>query len=479
MGETGADRRAEMPEDSRKVAGGTGETKEGERQASTAVKGKTQPEAERLLEEVLRRENMLSALRRVRSNKGAPGIDGMTVEELVHYLKMEWPRIREELLKGTYEPMPVRQVEIPKPNGNGMRPLGIPTVLDRMIQQAILQVLTPIFDPHFSNSSYGFRSGRCCHDAVKAAQEYAGSGYRFVVDLDLEKFFDRVNHDVLMARVARRVKDKRLLRLLRRYLESGVMVGGVIQEREEGTPQGGPLSPLLSNIVLDDLDKELERRGHRFCRYADDCNIYVRSKAAGERVMESISRFLERRLRLKVNREKSAVDRPWRREFLGYMMTWHRQPKLKVSPDSIQRIRGKIRELMWKARGCSLTKVIGELVPLLRGWINYFRLSSVKIAFEELDGWIRRRLRCVIWQHWKKPRTRAKKLIERGIERDTAYISAYNGRGAWWNSGSPHMNLAFPAKWFIQQGLISLLSQHQRFQNFSRTAVCRTARTVV
>ncbi len=468
-----------MPEDSRKVAGGTGEKKERERQASTAVKEKTQPEAGKLLEEMLRRENMLNALRRVRSNKGAPGIDGMAVEDLVPYLKTEWPRMREELLKGTYEPKPVRQVEIPKPDGKGRRPLGIPTVLDRMIQQAILQVLTPIFDPHFSDSSYGFRPGRCCQDAVKVAQGYVGSGYRFVVDLDLEKFFDRVNHDVLMARVARRVKDKRLLRLLRRYLESGVMVGGVIQERGEGTPQGGPLSPLLSNILLDDLDRELERRGHRFCRYADDCNIYVRSKAAGERVMESVTRFLEKRLRLKVNREKSAVDRPWRRDFLGYTMTWHRQPQLRVSPDSIQRIRGKIRELMGKARGCSLTKVIGELGPLLRGWINYFRLSSVRVAFEELDGWIRRRLRCVIWRHWKKPDTRAKKLIQRGIARETAYISAYNGRGAWWNSGASRMHSAFPAKWFIQQGLISLLSQHRRFQSFSRTAVCRPARTVV
>lgn len=472
MDETGAGRRAERPEDSRKVAGGTGEKKEREHQASTAVKEKTQPEAERLLEEVLRRENMLKVLRRVRSNQGAPGIDGMTVEELVPYLKAEWPRIREELLKGTYEPVPVRQTEIPKSNGKGLRPLGIPTVLDRTIQQAILQVLTPIFDPHFSNSSYGFRPGRCCQDAVKAAQGYVGSGYRFVVDLDLEKFFDRVNHDVLMARVARRVKDKRLLRLLRRYLESGVMVGGVIQEREEGTPQGGPLSPLFSNILLDDLDKELERRGHRFCRYADDCNIYVKSKAAGERVMESITRFLEKRLRLKVNREKSAVDRPWRRDFLGYTMTWHRQPKLKVSPDSIQRIRGKIRELMRKGRGCSLTKIIGELVPLLRGWIKYFRLSSVKIAFEELDGWIQRKLRRVIWQHWKKPITRAKKLVQRGIERERAYISAYNGRGAWWNSGASHMHSAFPAKWFTQHGLISLLSEHRRFQNLSRTAVC-------
>jgi RNA-directed DNA polymerase len=479
MDEADADRRAEMPEDSRKVAGGTSEKKKRERQASTAVKEKTQPEAEMLLEEVLRRENMLRALKRVRSNKGAPGIDGMTVEELTSYLITEWPRIREELLKGTYQPVPVRQVEIPKPNGDGMRPLGIPTVLDRMIQQAILQVLTPIFDPHFSSSSYGYRPGRCGQDAVRAAQGYVEAGYRFVVDLDLEKFFDRVNHDVLMARVARRVKDKRLLRLLRRYLKSGVMVGGVIQEREEGTPQGGPLSPLLSNVLLDDLDKELERRGHRFCRYADDCNIYVRSKAAGERVMESISCFLEERFRLKVNREKSAVDRPWRRDFLGYTMTWHRQPKLKVSPDSIQRIKGKIRELMRKARGCSLMKVIGELVPLLRGWINYFRLSSVKIAFEELDGWIRRRLRCVIWRHWKKPRTRAKKLIQRGIERERAYISAYNGRGAWWNSGASHMHSAFPTNWFTQQGLISLLSQHQRFQDLSRTAVCRPARTVV
>ncbi len=468
-----------MPEDSRKVADGIGENKERERQATAAVMEKTQPERVELLEEVLRRENMLSAFRRVRSNKGAPGIDGMSVEQLGDYLKGEWPRIREELLKETYRPMPVRQVQIPKPNGKGMRLLGIPTVLDRMIQQAILQVLTPIFDPHFSDSSYGYRPGRCSQDAVKVAQRYAEAGCRFVVDLDLEKFFDRVNHDVLMARVARRVKDKRILRLLRRYLESGVMVGGVVQEREEGTPQGGPLSPFLSNILLDDLDKELERRGHRFCRYADDCNIYVRSKKAGERVMESISRFLEKRLRLKVNREKSAVDRPWRREFLGYTMTWHRQPRLKVSPDSIQRIRRRIRELMWKARGCSLTKVIGELVPLLRGWINYFRLSSVKITFEELDEWIRRRLRCVIWQHWKKPRTRAKKLIQRGIEKEAAYISAYNGRGAWWNSGRRHMNLAFPAKWFAKRGLINLLSEHHRFQHSLRTAVCRPARTVV
>jgi RNA-directed DNA polymerase len=479
MDERGADRRAEMPEDFRKVARGTREKKERERQASTVEKEGTQPGAKVLMEEVLRRENMLRALRRVRSNKGAPGVDGMTVEGLVPYLKEKWPRIREELLRGVYKPAPVRRVEIPKPNGGGIRPLGIPTVLDRLIQQAILQVLSPIFDPHFSDSSYGFRPGRGCHDALKAAQGYAEAGYRFVVDIDLEKFFDRVNHDVLMARVARRVKDKRLLRLLRRYLESGVMVGGVIRDHEEGTPQGGPLSPLLSNILLEELDKELEGRGHRFCRYADGCNIYVKSKAAGERVMESITRFLEKRLRLKVNRDKSAVGRPWERNFLGYTMTWHRQPKLKVSTDSIKRVKGKIRELMRKGRGSSLTKVIGELTLLLRGWINYFRLSTVKVAFEELDGWIRRKLRCILWRQWKKPKTRAKKLIKRGIERARAFTCAYNGRGAWWNAGASHMNAAFPARWFAQQGLMSLLAEHQRFTCFSRTAVCRTARTVV
>src|SRR4030042_1183823 len=332
------------------------------------------------------------------------------------------------LLSGSYEPSPVRKVEIAKPGG-GVRALGIPTVMDRMIQQAVSQVLTALFDPTFAEDSYGFRPGRSTHQAVERAREHMAAGHRWVVDLDLAKFFDTVQHDVLMRRVARRVKDKRVLRLIGRFLRAGMMEGGLTSPRTEGTPQGGPLSPLLSNILLDELDKELERRGHRFCRYADDCNIYVRSKAAGKRVMESITRFLEKRLCLKVNREKSAVDRPWKRDFLGYTMTWHRQPKLKVSPDSIERIKGKIRELMWKARGCSLTKTIGELVPLLRGWINSFRLSSVKIAFEELDGWIRRRLRCVIWQHWKKPRTRAKKLIQRGIEREAAYISAYNGRG--------------------------------------------------
>jgi RNA-directed DNA polymerase len=479
MDEGDADRMAERPEAYRKVAGGTREKKERERQVSTAVTGKTQPEAMRLMEEVLRRENLIRALRRVRSNKGTPGIDGMTVEELTPYLKEHWARIREELFEGTYEPQPVRRVEIPKPNGRGVRPLGIPTVLDRLIQQAILQMLSPIFDPHFSGSSYGFRPGRGCHDALKAARGYVEAGYRWVVDVDLDKFFDRVNHDVLMARVARRVKDKRLLRLLRRYLTSGVMVEGVIQPREEGTPQGSPLSPLLSNILLDELDKELERRGHRFCRYADDCNIYVKSKAAGERVMESLIRFLARRLRLRVNRDKSAVDRPWRRDFLGYSMTWHTQPRLKVAADSINKVKARIREVIRKGRGCSLRKVMEELTPLLRGWVNYFRLSAVKIAFEEMDGWIRRKLRSILWRQWKKPRTRAKKLMERGIDKVRAYTSAYNGRGAWWNAGASHMNAAISTKWFAQQGLLSLLTEVQRFVNLSRTAVCRPARTVV
>jgi RNA-directed DNA polymerase len=293
------------------------------------------------------------------------------------------------------------------------------------------------------------------------------AGCRFVVDIDLEKFFDRVNHDVLMARVARRVGDKRLLRLVRHYLEAGIMAEGVVSPREEGTPQGGPLSPLLSNILLDDLDKELERRGHRFCRYADDCNVYVKSKAAGDRVMESITRYLEKRLRLKVNRDKSAVDRPWNRKFLGYTMTSHFRPKLKVSPQSVKRAKAHIKEIVRKGRGRSLPKVIGEITPFLRGWVAYFRLSQVKNVFEDLDQWIRRKLRLILWRQWKKPRTRAKKLIQLGIERARALTSAGNGRGPWWNAGASHMNAAVPAKWLKQRGLVSLLAEHQRLASLA------------
>jgi RNA-directed DNA polymerase len=462
-----AGRKAEMPEDSRMVAGGTRESKERERQTFAAAKGDTRPEVTMLMEKVLHRENLRRALRRVIANKGAPGIDGMTVESLTPYLKESWPRIREELTSGSYVPQPVRRVEIPKPDRKGTRLLGVPTVLDRFIQQAILQVLVPLFDRYFSDSSYGFRPKRGSHDAVKAAREHVEASYRFVVDIDLEKFFDRVNHDVLMSRVARRVRDKRLLRLIGRYLTSGVMIGGVIRVQEEGTPQGGPLSPLLSNILLDDLDKELERRGHRFCRYADDCNIYVKSKAAGERVMESITSFLRKRLRLQVNEEKSAVDRPWERKFLGYSMTWHKRPKLKVASASIERAKAHIREIMRKGRGRSLTRVIGELTPYLRGWVNYFRLSSVKRAFEELDEWLRRKLRCILWRQWKNPRTRARKLMERGIAKERAFTSAYNGRGPWWNAGAYHMNLAIPVKWLAQQGLMSLLDEQRRLQNLT------------
>jgi len=462
-----AERKVEKPEDSRMVTGGTRESKERARQTSAAAKENTRPEETMLMEKVLHRENLRRALRRVITNKGAPGIDGMTVESLTPYLKESWPRIREELTSGRYVPQPVRRVEIPKPEGKGTRTLGIPTVLDRFIQQAILQAVFPLFDPYFSDSSYGFRPRRGSHDAVKAARAHVEAGCRFVVDIDLEKFFDRVNHDVLMARVARRVRDKHLLRLIGRYLTSGVMVGGAVRVQEEGTPQGGPLSPLLSNVLLDELDKELERRGHRFCRYADDCNIYVKSQAAGERVMKSITRFLEKRLRLRVNEEKSAVGRPWERKFLGYSMTWHKCPKLKVAAASIKRAKAHIREIMRKGRGRSLTRVIGELTPYLRGWVNYFRLSSVKRAFEALDEWLRRKLRGMLWRQWKNPRTRARKLMERGIEKARAYTSAYNGRGPWWNAGASHMNVAISVTWLAQQGLLSLLDEQRRLQNLT------------
>lgn len=459
-----AGRRAEMPEDTRRAAGGTRQSRGWERQASAAAKGHIRPQAQDLLEEVVRRDNLTRALRRVRSNKGAPGIDKMAVEELTPYLRENWPRLREAILNGTYEPQPVRRVEIPKPDGKGMRQLGIPTVLDRFIQQAIVQVLTPIFDPHMSESSFGFRPGRSAHDALKAARGHVESGNRWVVDIDLEKFFDLVNHDVLMARVARRVKDKRLLNLIGRYLKSGIMAEGVVQARAEGTPQGGPLSPLLSNILLDDLDKELERRGRRFSRYADDCNIYVRSKEAGERVMRTITRYLWKRLRLKVNRTKSAVDRPWARKFLGYTITWHKTPRLKVAAESVRRLKAHISEITRRGRGQSLIRLIGELKPLLKGWVNYFRMATVKGAFEQLDEWLRRKLRCILWRQWKKPRTRAGRLIERGLEKARAYISAFNGRGPWWNSGASHMNIAVPVKWLRQQGLLSLLEEHGRLQ---------------
>ena len=430
----------------------------------TARKENSCRKTKQLMEAVVERENMLKALRQVEANKGSAGIDGVSVGALRATLREHWPRIKEELLEGSYLPQPVRKVEIPKPGGKGMRQLGIPTVMDRLIQQALNQVMQPIFDPDFSESSYGFRPGRSAHQAVLKAREYAAAGRRWVVDIDLEKFFDRVNHDILMARIARRIADKRVLKLIRRYLGAGLMVGGVVSPRTEGTPQGGPLSPLLSNILLDDLDKELEKRGHTFCRYADDCNTYVKSKRAGQRILVSITRYLASKLKLKVNSEKSAVARPWDRKFLGYSMTFHRQPRLKVAPTGVERLKAKLKELFRVGRGRNIRTQIKELTPVLRGWVNYFRLSEVKGIFEELDAWIRRKFRCILWRQWKRTYTRAKNLMKYGLDKDRALKSAMNGRGPWWNSGASHMNQCFPKRFFDRLGLVSLLDQLRKLQ---------------
>ena len=418
------------------------------------------------MEAAVERSNMLCAYERVVKNEGAPGVDGLTVSEFKPWLQAHWKSIRQALLAGEYMPGAVRKVDIPKPQG-GVRTLGIPTVLDRLIQQALHQVLQPLFDPEFSESSYGFRPGRNAQQAVKAARSYVAEGKRWVVDIDLEKFFDRVNHDVLMARVARQVKDERVRKLIRRYLEAGLMEGGVASARTEGTPQGGPLSPLLSNILLTDLDRELEKRGQGFCRYADDCNIYVGSKQSGERVMTAITAFLERRLKLQVNAAKSAVARPWQRKFLGYSMTWHRKPKLKIASPSRERFAEKVRQTLRRARGRSLKQVIEQLNPVLRGWVAYFRLTEVKGVLEELDGWIRHKLRALLWRHGKRNHTRAKNLMRRGLSEPRAWQSATNGHGPWWNGGASHMNAAYPKSWFDHMGLVSLLDTQQRFSSAS------------
>ena len=423
---------------------------------STASRESSEPREEQLMEEVLTKENMTIALKRVEQNQGAAGIDNMTVGELRTYLKQEWPRIRGELLEGRYKPKPVRRVMIPKAGG-GERALGIPTVVDRLIQQAIHQVVSPIFDKDFSQSSYGYRSGRNAQQAVEQARRYVGEGRRWVVDIDLEKFFDRVNHDILMARVARKVKDKRVLLLIRRYLQAGIMAAGLTEASTEGTPQGGSLSPLLSNILLDDLDKELESRRHKFCRYADDCNIYVHTLKAGERVKQSVTLFLSKRLKLKVNEAKSAVDRPWRRKFLGYTMTMDREPRLKASMQSIGKLKDTLRGIFRRGRGRNIGRLITEeLNPVIRGWGNYFSLTRVKKIPEELDFWIRRKLRCILWRQMKRPKTRGKRMMQRGLDKERAWESATNGRGAWWNAGASHMNQAYPIAYFNKLGLVAL-----------------------
>jgi RNA-directed DNA polymerase len=418
------------------------------------------------MEEVVERSNLQLAYQRVVKNKGAPGVDEVTVTEFKGWLKMHWPSVKIALLEGRYLPRPVRRVDIPKPAG-GLRTLGVPTVVDRLIQQALHQVLQPLFEPTFSAGSFGFRPGRGAHQAVRKAQEYIRAGKRWVVDIDLEKFFDRVNHDVLMARVSRQVNDARVLKLIRRFLEAGMMNEGLVEPRTEGTPQGGPLSPLLSNILLNDLDHELERRELSFCRYADDCNIYVRSRVAGERVMSGVRTFLEGALKLRINTEKSAVARPWERKFLGFSVTAHRESRLRIAPASVQRLTQKVRDLMRTGRGRSLAHTIEDLNPLLRGWINYFRLTESKGVLEELDGWVRRRLRCLLWRQWKRGRTRASKLRALGLDAERARLSAGNGHGPWWNAGASHMNHALPANYFTHKGLVSLMGTHQRLQSLS------------
>jgi RNA-directed DNA polymerase len=463
MDEVDAAKRAGKPERPRGEGGGTAGIPEVARQASRAQEEPAGHQARSLIEEVLRRANLIKAHQRVVRNGGAPGIDGMTVENLMPYCREHWDRIREELRSGRYQPRPVRKVEIPKPDGKGTRMLGIPTVLDRLIQQALLQVLTPIFDPTFSDASFGFRQGRSTHDAVLRAREHIVAGHRWVVDLDLEKFFDRVNHDVLMSRVARRVKDKTVLLLIGRFLRAGMMEGGLVSPRGEGTPQGGSLSPLLSNILLDDLDKELERRRHRFVRYADDCNVYVKSQAAGERVMASLERFLTKRLRLKVNREKSAVARPWKRKFLGFSVTVQRDTRLKVAPQSLKRLKAKLRPLLRMGRGRNLKAVVEDLNRIIRGWVAYFRLSQVKAGFEAVDDWLRHNLRTIYWRQWRCYKGRLRELIRRGFPRARAQANASCGRGPW-HTARMWLNLAIPNAELRDLGLMSLVAEHRRLE---------------
>jgi len=426
----------------------------------TAASERAEPDKTVRMEEVVRRENLIKALKRVCANKGSPGVDGMTVEELKGYLKLHWPDIRRKLLGGEYRPQPVKRVLLPKPGG-GTRVLGVPTVLDRFIQQALLQALNPLYDPIFSDYSYGFRPGRNAHQAVRQAKTYIGEGYGWVVDIDLEKCFDRINHDILMGRMARRITDKRILRLIRRYLQAGIMVNGVVQERYQGTPQGGPLSPLLSNILLDELDKELERRGHKFCRYADDCNIYVRSERAGKRVMDSVENYLAKRLKLKVNQRKSAVAKPQERKFLGFSFTSASyELRIKLSKEALKDVKYRIKRITRRARRVAVTQVIDELNTYLKGWLGYYRLIEAVYVLEELDWWIRRRMRCFVMNQWiKKCSARYRGLRNLGVGEKGALSVAFSRRGPWAISNMKAVKVAMPNSFFAERGLLCL-TQH-------------------
>jgi RNA-directed DNA polymerase len=408
---------------------------------------------DRLMEEVCGLENSMQALQRVKANKGSPGVDGMTVDELPAYLKQHELEIGEQLRNGTYQPRPVRRVEIQKPDGSGVRKLGIPCVLDRFVQQAVLQVLQKRWDPTFSEHSHGFRPGRSAKQAVREAQQYIAEGHSWVVDLDLEKFFDRVNHDRLLAAVAERVADKRMLKLIRAFLEAGVMEDGLVSPVDEGTPQGGPLSPLLSNLVLDELDRELERRGHHFVRYADDSNIYVDSERAGQRVMESVTHFITHLLKLKVNQAKSAVARPWQRKFLGFSFTSGREPRRRIAPKAIARFKERIREQTRRTRGVSLPQIVKEITTYLRGWLGYFGDCQTPSVLQRLESWLRRRLRSVVWKQWKRGRTRFRELRKRGVSQDLAAKTAGSPQGPWRLANSPALSVALPNAYFAQLGL--------------------------
>jgi group II intron reverse transcriptase/maturase len=411
-----------------------------------------------LMEQVVERRNMLSALKRVERNKGAAGVDGMGTKELRAHLHTHWSSLKHALLEGAYRPQAVKRVEIPKPDGS-KRMLGIPTVLDRLVQQALLQVLTPLFDPHFSSASYGFRPGRRGTDAVRKAREHVREGFAWTVDLDLEKFFDRVNHDMLMARVARRLGDRRILLLIRRFLQSGILLNGVLVRNEEGTPQGGPLSPLLANILLDDFDKELEKRGHRFVRYADDCNIYVRSRRAGERVCQSLTHYLKHSLRLTVNQSKSAVARPWQRKFLGFSLLT-RERRIRLAPETLKKVKDKIRDLTQRSSATSMAERIRSLNQYLRGWLGYFALAETPSAFEALDEWLRRRLRMCQWKDWKRPRTCVRALRALGLRELDVWEAAGSRRKYWRIAQSPPLKKALSIRYWNEQGLINLTERY-------------------